>query len=61
MLPSIWERGFFSGLKRKPFLINSCRGEVVETQAVKPRLKVAKSLDLFAIAGKMSQTLIWNY
>ena len=30
---------FFSGLKRKPFLINSCRGEVVETQAVKTALK----------------------
>lgn len=30
---------FFSGLKRKPFLINSCRGEVVETQAVKAALK----------------------
>ena len=30
---------FFSGLKRKPFLINSCRGEVVETHAVKAALK----------------------
>ncbi len=30
---------FFSGLKKKPILINSCRGEVVETQAVKAALK----------------------
>jgi erythronate-4-phosphate dehydrogenase len=30
---------FFSGLKRKPFLINSCRGEVVETQAVKTAIE----------------------
>ena len=30
---------FFSGLKRKPIVINSCRGEVVETQAVKAALK----------------------
>jgi erythronate-4-phosphate dehydrogenase len=30
---------FFSGLKKKPVLINSCRGEVVETQAVKAALK----------------------
>jgi len=30
---------FFSGLKKKPFVINSCRGEVVETQAVKAALK----------------------
>jgi len=30
---------FFSGLKKKPFVINSCRGEVVETQAVKVALK----------------------
>ena len=30
---------FFSGLKKKPVVINSCRGEVVETQAVKTALK----------------------
>ena len=30
---------FFSGLSRKPVLINSCRGEVVETNAVKAALK----------------------
>lgn len=30
---------FFSGLKKKPVLINSCRGEVVETDAVKSALK----------------------
>jgi erythronate-4-phosphate dehydrogenase len=30
---------FFSGLKKKPILINSCRGEVVETQVVKAALK----------------------
>ncbi len=30
---------FFSGLKKKPIVINSCRGEVVETQAVKTALK----------------------
>ena len=30
---------FFSGLKRKPILINSCRGEVVDTFAVKAALK----------------------
>lgn len=31
--------GFLSGLKRKPILINSCRGEVVDTNAVKAALK----------------------
>lgn len=30
---------FFSGLKKKPILINSCRGEVVDTLAVKAALK----------------------
>jgi erythronate-4-phosphate dehydrogenase len=30
---------FFSGLKKKPVLINSCRGEVVETNAVRTALK----------------------
>ena len=30
---------FLSTLKRKPFLINSCRGEVIETNAVKSALK----------------------
>lgn len=30
---------FFSGLKRKPIVINSCRGEVVDTLAVKAALK----------------------
>ena len=30
---------FFSSLKRKPILINSCRGEVIETNAVKSALK----------------------
>jgi erythronate-4-phosphate dehydrogenase len=30
---------FFSGLKKKPVVINSCRGEVVETLAVKTALK----------------------
>jgi erythronate-4-phosphate dehydrogenase len=30
---------FFSGLSRKPILINSCRGEVVDTFAVKSALK----------------------
>jgi erythronate-4-phosphate dehydrogenase len=30
---------FLSNLKRKPILINSCRGEVVETQAIKAALK----------------------
>lgn len=30
---------FFSKLRRKPVLINSCRGEVVETEAVKSALK----------------------
>jgi erythronate-4-phosphate dehydrogenase len=30
---------FFFGLSRKPILINSCRGEVVETNAVKAALK----------------------
>ena len=30
---------FFSSLKKKPILINSCRGEVVETVAVKAALK----------------------
>ena len=30
---------FFLGLKKKPVVINSCRGEVVETNAVKSALK----------------------
>jgi len=30
---------FFSGLKKKPIVINSCRGEVVDTLAVKDSLK----------------------
>ena len=30
---------FLSGLKQKPVLINSCRGEVIETEAVKNGLK----------------------
>lgn len=30
---------FFSGLKKKPVVINSCRGEVVDTLAVKEALK----------------------
>ena len=30
---------FFSGLKRKPIVINSCRGEVVDTIAVKVALR----------------------
>jgi len=30
--------GFFSGLKRKPLLINTCRGEVVNTAAIKTAL-----------------------
>jgi len=30
---------FFLGLKKKPFVINSCRGEVIETSAVKAALK----------------------
>lgn len=30
---------FFSGLKKKPIVINSCRGEVVDTKAVKDALK----------------------
>jgi len=33
------EEGFFSGLKRKPVMINSCRGEVVDVLAVKAALK----------------------
>jgi len=30
--------GFFSGLQRKPLLINTCRGEVVNTAAIKTAL-----------------------
>jgi erythronate-4-phosphate dehydrogenase len=33
---------FLSSLKRKPFLINSCRGEVIETNAVKSALKTGQ-------------------
>jgi erythronate-4-phosphate dehydrogenase len=33
---------FLNGLKRQPVLINSCRGEVVETNAVKEALKSGK-------------------
>ncbi len=35
------DSGFFSKLKQKPVLINSCRGEVTETNAVKEALKSA--------------------
>ena len=33
---------FLTSLKRKPILINSCRGEVIETNAVKTALKTGK-------------------
>jgi erythronate-4-phosphate dehydrogenase len=33
------DEAFFSGLKKNPVLINSCRGEVIETNAVKAALK----------------------
>jgi erythronate-4-phosphate dehydrogenase len=33
------DESFFSALKKKPVLINSCRGEVIETDAVKKALK----------------------
>jgi len=33
------DESFFSGLKKKPVLINSCRGEVIKTDAVKKALK----------------------
>ena len=33
---------FFNSLKRNPILINSCRGEVIETNAVKNALKTGK-------------------
>ena len=33
---------FLSSLKRKPILINSCRGEVIETDAIKSALKAGQ-------------------
>jgi erythronate-4-phosphate dehydrogenase len=33
------DKGFFQSLKRKPYLFNSCRGEVLETIAAKEALK----------------------
>lgn len=33
---------FFSALKKRPVLINSCRGEVIETDAVKKALKTKR-------------------
>jgi len=33
------DESFFSALKKKPVLINSCRGEVIKTDAVKKALK----------------------
>ena len=33
------DEAFFSGLKKKPIVINSCRGEVVDTLAVKTALQ----------------------
>ena len=33
------DESFFSGLKKKPVLINSCRGEVIKTDTVKKALK----------------------
>ena len=40
------DENFFSALKMKPMLINSCRGEVLETSAVKKALK-AKQISSF--------------
>jgi erythronate-4-phosphate dehydrogenase len=40
------DESFFSALKKKPVLINSCRGEVIETAAVKKALK-AKQISAF--------------
>lgn len=40
------DESFFSGLKKKPVLINSCRGEVIKTDAVKKALKT-KQLSSF--------------
>ena len=40
------DESFFSELKKKPVLINSCRGEVIETDAVKKALKT-KQLSSF--------------
>ena len=40
------DESFFSTLKKKPVLINSCRGEVIETAAVKKALKT-KQLSSF--------------
>ncbi len=36
------DAGFFSGLKRNPLLINTCRGEVVNTSAIKTALAQGK-------------------
>lgn len=40
------DESFFSALKKKPVLINSCRGEVIKTDAVKKALKT-KQLSSF--------------
>jgi len=40
------DESFFSALKKKPVLINSCRGEVIKTDAVKKALK-AKHISSF--------------
>lgn len=40
------DESFFSALKKKPVLINSCRGEVIKTDAVKKALK-AKYISSF--------------
>ena len=40
------DESFFSALKKKPVLINSCRGEVIKTDAVKKALKT-KQLSAF--------------
>ncbi|MDD5206813.1 MAG: 4-phosphoerythronate dehydrogenase PdxB [Desulfobacterales bacterium] len=34
----LWDHDFFSSLKKKPFLINTARGETVNTQALKEAL-----------------------
>ena len=39
------DKTFFDNLKRKPLLINSCRGEVCETEAVKNALQNGKISD----------------
>jgi erythronate-4-phosphate dehydrogenase len=52
---------FLNALKRKPVLINSCRGEVTETTAIKNALKKWSTSAFVCDCWKTNPIWIWNY